>query len=67
MTKQTNPAALVKAVLERAGTAARMAMVANRDADEMTCSICAKDIRALAADPEAVVEIIEQVKGKNDE
>jgi len=49
--------ALIRAALERAGTAARMAMVGNTDADELTCSICAAVIRAMRDDPEALAAI----------
>lgn len=56
--------ALIRAALEAAATSARMAMVANADADEMTCSICADEIRSLANDPEALAAIRKAVEGR---
>jgi hypothetical protein len=37
--------------LDKAASAARLAMVGNPDADELTCSICAAAIRAMKEQP----------------
>ena len=80
MTNQTDPAALVKAVLERAAEVpfalqgsdalVRAAIDAFESTDEkprFVPAAYAKAIRALADDPAVVAEIIEQAKGENDE
>ena len=58
MTDQTDPAALVKAAMESAAELARCSDFRYEAYDA---------IRALADDPEAVAEIIEQAKGETDE
>jgi len=66
MTNQTDPAALVKAALEQAALKVAAESL-NGKGDDMIIRDWAVDrIRALADDPEAVAEIVEQVKGEND-
>ena len=73
MTDQTDPAALIKATLKAAMKLANVVEYADRPAWANTGSWChavelyGMRIRALADDPEAVAEIIGQVKGETDE
>jgi len=84
MTDQTDPAALVKAALERAAVKlddhdsvpcevmcrelwSRERLTAYEDGQRDAALSWQKAIRALADDPEAVAEIIEQVKGETDD
>ncbi|EDM71083.1 hypothetical protein RAZWK3B_16840 [Roseobacter sp. AzwK-3b] len=77
MTDQTDPAALVKAALERAAEACADETWRREGDDAFTrgldcgsteqAAACAVAIRALADDPDVVAEIIEQAKGRTDE